>query len=199
MSLAENIYHHGFHLMDNFLDEDDYQALRTTIQTLRNSGNFKPAKIGPTLDKTANANIRNDAIFWLDKAAENPAVARYLETLEALSQQLNQSLFLGLVDVEAHFAIYEPNNFYKKHVDQFSTNQDRRISCVYYLNENWQDAFGGELILYEGNDEPLITIQPQGNRLVCFNSDMPHEVVTTYETRYSITAWLKIRPMALIV
>jgi SM-20-related protein len=91
-----------------------------------------------------------------------------------------------------------PNGFYKKHVDQFATTKDRRISCVYYLNENWQPDFGGELTLYNTQDELLTHVQPLGNRFVCFNSDMPHEVCTAYQTRYSIAAWLKVRSLSRI-
>ncbi len=198
MTIAEDIYHQGFHLMDDFLKIDHYQALQNAIQATQIEGYFKSAKIGPASDKTLNQSIRSDSIFWLDKACGNPAIDHYFAKLEALAQALNQSLFLGLIANEAHFAIYPPNSFYKKHVDQFATSQDRRISCVYYLNEDWQDAFGGELILYDLNDQLLTKIKPQGNRLVCFNSNLPHEVATAYETRYSIAAWLKIRPMALL-
>ena len=126
------------------------------------------------------------------------AVNTYLSEIKKLSETLNQSLFLGLVDYEAHFSIYQPNNFYKKHVDQFATTQDRRISCVYYLNDEWREAFGGELKLYNKTDQLLANIMPIGNRFVCFNSDIPHEVCTAHQTRYSIAAWLKIRSMELI-
>ena len=195
MPIADQIYHQGFHIIDNFLELAHYQALRLKIKTIQNACDFKPAKIGQTLDKTHNTNIRKDSLFWLDKTCEHPAIKNYFAKLEALSEGLNQALFLGLIDAEAHFSIYKPNDFYKKHVDQFAKNKDRRISCIYYLNEDWQDAFGGELILYDAADQPIIKIKPQGNRFVCFNSEIPHEVSITHHTRYSIAAWLKVRPM----
>jgi SM-20-related protein len=95
---------------------------------------------------------------------------------------------------EAHFAIYPPHHFYKKHVDQFTHSHDRKISCVFYLNEDWDPAHGGELILYNENDQPSTSILPIGNRMVCFNSTLVHEVQTTYRMRYSIASWLKSRP-----
>lgn len=197
MSVEEHIYQQGFHIIDNFLEESDYLELHSLIQNLDDEGCFKPAKIGHQHDKTQNISIRNDKILWLDEQSEHPAVHTYLRELEKLSARLNQSLFLGLVDYEAHFAIYQPNNFYKKHIDQFSTARERRISCVYYLNHEWQNEFGGELKLYDQADRHLTTITPQGNRFVCFNSDLPHEVCTAYKTRYSIAAWLKVRHMEL--
>lgn len=197
MSIEDHLYNNGFHVIDNFLEQQHYLELQALIQHLEDKELFKPAKIGQQHDKTQNATIRNDRILWLDEQKNHPAVDMYLTKLKQLSEQLNQSLFLGLMDYEAHFAIYQPNNFYKKHVDQFTATQERRISCVYYLNHEWQQAFGGELRLYDTNDHPLSTITPQGNRFVCFNSDIPHEVLTAYKTRYSITAWLKVRPIHL--
>ena len=158
-------------------------------------GCFKPAKIGLHLEKTHNTTIRNDQIFWLDKPSSNHAINEFFTHIDMLCATLNHSLFLGLIDYEAHFAIYQPNNFYKKHIDQFSTKKDRRISCVYYLNDDWQPAFGGELNLYDPQDQLLSSIMPIANRFVCFNSDLPHEVCTAYQTRYSIATWLKIRPL----
>ena len=195
ISISDAIYQRGFHIIDNFLGDEDYRTLQMTIQQRQQDGSFRPAKIGHLQDKTHNANIRNDQIFWLDKQEGNSDINTYFSQLETLCETLNRTLYLGLVDYEAHFAIYQPNHFYKKHIDQFSTTQDRRISCVYYLNEQWQTDFGGELILYDKEDQPLINIMPLGNRFVCFESDMPHEVCISYQTRYSIAGWLKVRPI----
>jgi len=199
MQIATHIHQRGFHVIDDFLNHEDYLALSASIQTLYSKGAFEPAKIGQNQNKTLNTDIRNDHIFWLDKQDGNPAVNAYFTELDNLCSALNQSLFLGLIDYEAHFAVYQPNNFYKKHVDQFTAARNRRISCVYYLNDSWQPEFGGELKLYDQHDQLLTTITPLGNRFVCFNSDIPHEVCTAYKTRYSIAAWLKVRPMALVL
>ena len=197
--LADEILLQGYHLIDNFLAEEHFLALSDTIKETHNNGYFNQARIGHKLEKTYNSTIRNDQIFWLDNDGCNVAISGYFTEMDKLCNTLNQALFLGLTNYEAHFAIYQPNNFYKKHVDQFATTQDRRISCVYYLNDSWQQEFGGELILYDKNDQPLSTIMPLGNRFICFNSDMAHEVSTAYQTRYSIATWLKVRPMTMII
>lgn len=106
---------------------------------------------------------------------------------------LNHALYLSLHEFETHFAIYQPGSFYKKHVDQFQSTKNRKISCVYYLNEQWQPSFGGKLNLYSPQDELLSEVIPLGNRLICFNSELPHEVELTHCTRYSIAGWMKTR------
>lgn len=191
--LTDNLYNHGFHIIDNFLDDIHYAGLCETIQRLQQQQSFRQGKIGQKSDKTQNSSIRNDQILWLDKQDRQDSTKAYFAAIDQLCQQLNQSLFLGLFDYESHFAIYPPHSYYKKHVDQFATTQDRRISCVYYLNQDWQPSFGGELTLYDQADKILTKTLPFGNRFICFNSDIPHEVHTTYQTRYSIATWLKVR------
>lgn len=193
--LADNLQHHGFHVIDRFLNQNDFESICQTIQSLHINGLCKPASIGKHHEKKQDATIRNDHIFWIEDHEENDAIDQYRQAMKRLSQTLNETLFLGLVDFEAHFAVYPPNHFYKKHVDQFTATHDRRISCVYYLNHNWQKDHGGALVLYDKKGQPLTEILPQGNRFVCFTSDLPHEVCTAYQTRYSIAAWLKVRPM----
>ncbi len=198
IEIAENLCHRGFHLVDHFLLPHQYDALSHTIHTLADENHFKLAKIGQRGSKTENVSIRNDKILWIDKLTTDQSILPFLAKLDGLCQILNQTLFLGLVDYETHFAIYPPQHFYKKHVDQFANKRDRRVSCVYYLNHDWQKAYGGELKLYDKEDTSLAIINPIGNRFVLFNSDLPHEVCTTYQTRYSIAAWLKARPMMLV-
>lgn len=163
---------------------------------MHEQGLFKNAKIGLKNHAELNANIRTDAILWLEEQSADPAIEAYLQATQNLAQALNQSLFLGLFTFETHFAVYEPGSYYKKHVDQFAATKDRKISCVYYLNNEWHDSFGGELILYNKEQQIINKVKPQGNRFVCFNSELPHEVCQTQERRYSITGWMKSRALS---
>lgn len=192
--LPDDIVEHGFHFLDNFLNPELFCALRTIAMRLHQEGHYQSAKIGNHLSKTQNNAIRNDVICWLDKFSEEEAIGEYLKAIRKISDLLNQTLFLGLHDVEAHFALYGPNQFYKKHRDAFANNNDRRISCVYYLNDHWQKESGGELKIYNDQADPVASILPIGNRLVVFKSNLIHEVCTAYRTRCSIATWFKVRP-----
>lgn len=187
----------GYAILDDFLEEPDYLALSAHVQLLVKQNEFKPAHIGQAQAMHRMPTIRADMISWLDHVAQIPAVDSYFSQMQQLKTLLNQTLFLGLADFETHFANYPPGAFYKKHIDQFTHNKDRRISCVYYLNENWQREEGGQLILYGPNNEQLSSILPSRNRLVCFRSDIPHEVCKTYRQRLSIAAWFKVRASVL--
>lgn len=189
--LTHDLLQQRYHLIDGFLDHNIATTLYHFVHDLHQQGKLRPANIGQNATKTSS--IRNDTLFWLDEPTENPALNVYFSTLHDLRQQLNQHFFLGLDQIEAHAAVYPPGHFYKKHVDQFLTNNDRRISCVYYLNPHWTQAMQGELILYDSEQAVLRAIEPQHNRFICFESDLLHEVKPTNQTRYSLAAWLKVR------
>ena len=191
--IVDGVYDAGFYCVDNFLSPHVYHALQTQLQIQYQSGEFKHASIGNKHHKTLNTLIRNDDIYWLDNDASHEALSVYFTVMNQLSVAFNRSLMLGLVACEAHFAVYPPNSFYKKHTDQFIGTKNRRISCVYYLNDNWHPTYGGELVLYDSHDRVLTTFMPKGNRFVCFMSELPHEVCMTQHRRCSITSWLKTR------
>ena len=191
--MIDNICTQGYHIIEDFLDTNHYQGLRSYIQQLSEKGMLRTAKIGQKIDEQHNRTIRTDNIYWIDEEPSNPDVQNYIQNTTQLAQIFNQALFLNLVEFEAHFAMYLAGAFYKKHVDQFAKNKDRAISFVYYLNQDWQDEYGGELKLYNQEDQLLLSLSPQGNRFICFKSDLPHEVCITHQPRYSIAGWMKTR------
>lgn len=191
--LVEHIYQRGFYLIDNFLSHKAVASLQETALALIAANQFQPAKIGRHTTINNNRQIRGDTIYWLDNDTNHHALAAFFMQTKHITKALNQQLFLGLTDFEAHFAFYQPGSFYKRHVDQFNNQRDRRLSCVYYLNNDWHESFGGQLHLYNKQLMPLIKIMPVANRFVCFSSDLPHEVSQTTMPRLSITGWMKTR------
>lgn len=132
--------------------------------------------------------IRSDHILWIHDGLEK--AQQHIQALKALSDQLNRAYFLGIKDIEAHFACYNAGKFYALHRDNPQGKNGRVISTVYYLHEQWQDGWGGELRLQD-KFQQWHTLQPIPNRLVIFQSDLLHEVLLAQQQRLSITAWLR--------
>lgn len=156
---------------------------------------LKRAGVGRKQDYQLNDAIRGDKIQWLEPTT--PAVCDFLAWMDALRIGLNQRLFLGLFDYESHFALYEPGAFYHKHVDAFRGQSGRKLSTVFYLNDDWDENNGGELVLYDGaSDQVLERIAPLCGRLVIFLSeDFPHEVLAARAKRQSIAGWFHIKSL----
>ena len=179
-------------VIPNFFSTALVQALHDELQLHVRRDELHPAKVGSHINETLRRDIRGDDILRLDGSTENQTY--YLDIMNSLKLALNRSLFLGLDTFETHFAIYPPGAGYQKHVDSFRNNNFRRITVVSYLNSHWQPQNGGELLLFDTNDDVIASVAPIAGTLACFVSQaIPHEVSTTYATRYSIAGWFRIR------
>jgi SM-20-related protein len=140
-----------------------------------------------------NAAIRGDVILWLDDAKELDRA--YLAWTEGLRLALNERLYLGLSAYQGHYAIHEAGSRYDNHLDSLAGRRNRLLSSVVYLNSGWDQADGGELLLYRA-DEPgaIARILPQPGLLVLFlSAEFPHEVLAATRTRHSIAGWFSGR------
>lgn len=192
MSIIQDLRDQSWSLQPNYFPPDLIAALLNELEILRQQGALKQAGIGRGAGFQVESDIRNDQTFWLDghSAAQN----EYLRLMDAVRTDLNQSLFLGLADFEAHFASYEPGGFYKKHVDALKGQRNRIVSTVTYLTPGWQEIDQGFLVLYDEADREVTRILPRAGTLVVFMSeDIPHEVLPPLRARRSIAGWFRGR------
>uniref|UniRef100_A0A3Q2LGA9 hypoxia-inducible factor-proline dioxygenase n=1 Tax=Equus caballus TaxID=9796 RepID=A0A3Q2LGA9_HORSE len=93
---------------------------------------------------------------------------------------------------KAMVACYPGNGLgYVRHVDN-PHGDGRCITCIYYLNQNWDIKVHGGLLQIFPEGRPVVAnIEPLFDRLLIFWSDRrnPHEVKPAYATRYAITVW----------
>jgi SM-20-related protein len=186
----------GWSVTDDFLPPHLVETLRREAMDLRHGGGFHRAGVGRGGALQVRADVRGDEIFWLDPGRCSPAQLDYLGRIEALRQAINQALYLGLFELEAHLAVYPPGAFYQRHLDHFRGVEARTVSCICYLNDVWCEADGGQLRLYADPMDPQVgtDIWPLGGRLVTFLSgDLAHEVLPARRERVSLTGWLKRR------
>jgi SM-20-related protein len=191
----DNLSEIGYFVWDDFVSKEEVNKLVTIANESSQAGDFKKAGIGKQALFQLDKSIRGDYIQWLDRKNPNAIIQQLLDKVDVLKNALNETCYLGIKDFETHFAIYPENTFYKKHVDRFQQNAHRVISFVLYLNESWQEGHGGELALYLDNKTEKI--QPLAGRLLMFRSELEHEVLMSYKTRYSITGWMLDRDMSL--
>jgi SM-20-related protein len=154
---------------------------------------FQAARIGRGQEKKQIESIRGDVISWLDDADSTDHA--YLVWMEQLRQGLNAALFLGLFDFECHYAIYGAGAGYARHSDVLSGAKNRVLSTVLYLNEDWQLADGGQLVLFEPVGTKVIaTVDPLFGTMIIFLSDaFPHQVLMAHKKRRSIAGWFRGR------
>jgi SM-20-related protein len=201
--LVDHIAEHGFCVVNDFLPEATVTALANEAQTLKQAEVMQEAGVGRERLSVLKE-IRSDSIYWLNEDDATAAQRDYFEQMENLRLNLNQHLYLGLFVLESHLAVYPEGGFYKKHLDCFASQNphkpQRKISCIVYLNQEWDMQDGGQLKLYlnetdESDKYKSLLISPLAGRAVIFLSDtFYHEVMPTYKERVSLTGWFLSRP-----
>lgn len=144
------------------------------------------AGIGSGKDKKLE--IRGDKIYWLSNDEQEDSIKNYFSNMNNLKDYLNRELYLGLKEYTGHYAIYPKGAFYKKHLDNIKNSNNRVVTFITYLNEDWKHESGGQLVIYlDGN---RVEIEPEMGDIVCFLSDkIEHEVLEAKTNRSAITGW----------
>ncbi|KJY84919.1 SM-20 protein [Vibrio galatheae] len=185
--LIDALFTQGYYVWDDFLSNQEVADLRNYLPL-----DWNKARIGRNDELAQESSIRSDKIHWLTSDMGTP-VENYLAKMEQIRLAANRHLFLGLFEYEAHFAKYEKGDFYQKHLDCFKGNENRRLTTVFYMNADWSAQDAGELVVYDLQDNPLLTLSPKSGRLLVFLSEQfPHEVLPTNAERYSIAGWFRV-------
>lgn len=173
-----------------FISQRLSDGLQQNIVQLQKDELMKTAGIGNDTVKDAQQQTRGDKIYWLDKTHDNNFEQEFLSLMDDFVGHLNSTCYTGINSYEFHYAVYEEGSFYKRHRDQFRNDDNRKYSLINYLNNNWLEEDGGQLLVFQ--QENTQRIMPQSQTAVFFKSDeMEHEVVKANRQRMSITGWLK--------
>jgi len=179
---------------DGYVVIEDALESRLTKELLefaKEEKDFKRAGISGAGDLHLDNLRRRDKIHWLQE--DNSTQSEFLTFADGLKEYLNRALYLGLSYYEPHFAIYEEGDFYETHLDAFKNSKNRVVTTVYYLNEEWGRDDGGEVVLYDEDNNLLAKVKPNANTLIVFMSEkFPHEVLPTKRKRYSIAGWFRV-------
>ena len=185
----------GWIVIPHALSGEITANLREACLDVWQQGLFHEAATGRGDGQARRSEIRADSVLWLDKVAGLPAVQAYNAVMDDIMHGVNRGLYLGLVELESHFAVYPEGAFYKKHLDRFKDDDARTLTTVFYLNEGWSHEAGGQIRLYldEACSE-FIDVEPEAGTLVLFLSDrFWHEVLPARQQRLSVTGWYRRR------
>jgi len=199
----------GFIIRDNFLGKENLQATKQQASTLYAQGHLKAAGMNKGEDKWVHSDTRGDSILWLDKDDKSfmdnhTAISELILEIDSIRKELNLSCGFKSPAVQIQLARYPAGARYVRHRDAIlpkeredSKDYDqedqsklrRRLTVLYYMNEDWREEHGGQLRMYL-SDGKHIDIEPIGDRLVVFWSAlMEHEVLLSNHERYAMTVW----------
>lgn len=174
----------------NFLTNDLAENLKINLLSLLEQKLMFAAGTGNAEKLAHNNSIRSDSIYWLDRKHDNKFENEFFDHIEDFIRYLNHSCYAGIKGYEFHYSLYEIGSFYKKHLDQFQNNQSRQYSLISYLNNDWKEEDGGNLLIHQLNNNQEIS-PTQGKTVFFKSNELAHEVLITQQRRMSITGWLK--------
>ena len=188
LKITDSLVSDGYIVIENALEDGLTQKL---LEFAKEEKDFKRAGISGAGDLHLDNLRRRDKIHWLEE--DNSTQSEFLAFADGLKGYLNRELYLGLSYYEPHFAIYEEGDFYETHLDCFKNSKNRVVTTVFYLNEEWGEDDGGEVVLYDEDNNFLAKVKPNANTLIVFMSEkFPHEVLPTKRKRYSIAGWFRV-------
>jgi SM-20-related protein len=176
-------------ITNNFLSTALASHLKDNLVTLYQQRKLLAAGTGNT-NINYDEKFRSDIIYWLDRSHNNIHENSFFVLMDSFVDFLNETCYTGITGYEFHYTMYEAGTFYKKHLDQFRSNDSRKFSMILYLNSEWEQGDGGELCIHQhGSTE---NISPINRKAVFFkSSELEHEVLVSHKQRMSITGWLK--------
>ena len=188
--IVEDFISNKIGISANFLSIDLAKKLKGNLNDLLNHQKLKNAGIGNLVDFQNDKLIRNDSIYWLDRSHNNKFENEFLDLIDTFITFLNETCYTGITSYEFHYALFPIGSFYRKHIDQFKSDDSRQFSMIFYLNADWKIGDGGELNVFHESCTQSIT--PTNCKAVFFKSnELAHEVLETLVPRMSITGWLK--------
>jgi SM-20-related protein len=203
--IAADLAAGGWSVQRDFLPPEEIARLRERLLEWWAEGDFQRAGVGRGPDRRIVSEIRGDYVRWLELGREGRFHDLDVDHFEPLRLALNQSLYLGLWELEAHVTLYPPGAYYVRHLDVFRGALDRVLSVILYLNDDWCEQDGGALRIElpgpvdgpagESDAAPAtLDVLPRAGTLVVFLSDRVwHAVQPARRDRLSFTGWFRRR------
>jgi SM-20-related protein len=176
-------------IVNEFLSSSLTAGLKENLIALHKSKQLHAAGTGNFQVNNTDL-FRSDIIHWLDRKHDDPRENEFFLLMDNFISHLNSTCYTGINDYEFHYTVYPIGSSYKKHLDQFKSNDSRKYSMIMYLNDDWKKEDGGALQIFLPNER--LNIFPESGKSVFFkSSELEHEVLQTHKPRLSITGWLK--------
>ncbi|KAF6077367.1 egl-9 family hypoxia inducible factor 2 [Phyllostomus discolor] len=179
--------YYGICVKDNFLGAALGSRVLAEVEALKRGGRLRDGQL-VSQRAIPPRSIRGDQIAWVE--GHEPgcrsigALMAHVDTvIRHCAGRLGGYVINGRT--KAMVACYPGNGLgYVRHVDN-PHGDGRCITCIYYLNQNWDIKVHGGLLQIFPEGRPVVAnIEPLFDRLLIFWSDRrnPHEVKPAYAT-----------------
>ena len=191
---AQELMERGWFLLDNFLSQDMAMNLREEAAGAAEAGKLLPHRFQFGASTFGKPHIYEADLHDESLQAVLPGFTELLfdDSLRHRLDQLLPDLELG-PGPSARTVKLQRNcgrgGCFPCHYDNSGPPSKRSITCLVYLNPDWKEGDGGELVLMPFL-MPEIVIAPLMCRAVFFRSDLVlHSVRPAFADRFCFTIW----------
>jgi hypothetical protein len=150
-------YNKPFEVIDNFLDEKDFELIKETFLSSTFPWNYNPTKVTDGFDKDNPYNYQFNHLFYI----HNEPLSEYCSVIEPIFIKLNHN---GRGRTKANLTTRTPEKIeFTMHTDYKRHMQDMR-TAVYYINTN--DGY----TRFDNGE----TVESVENRLIHFDTRLLH-------------------------
>ena len=163
-----------YDIIDNFLPESEFKE----IKEWANSQPFPSQQDwSPYLTEGENVSIKKPSVgrdihFFQENKMDDKCIVYFQKKLFDLLNKDDDrdERKIPYGEFKSHLYKYEYGSGILMHKDHSIKSGARRYGISFYLNDEWDANWGGELIVYE-NNEPKDTVMPKRNRLAVVNGN----------------------------
>lgn len=175
-----------------YVDEAKWQKTRKTQRFVQRDVwqrmDYNP-NIAAADNATATADVNNSAADFLSFLRSD----EFMSVLSRIFKVTLTDINVAKPEINTNYFRLNASDFVNQHADD---SPGREVCMLLYLNRNWQQNNGGELVFMGKNNTPIY-IEPQFNRCVLFDPSSPgseHWVNAltapdTFSYRYNVTSW----------
>jgi hypothetical protein len=205
LSISSSLSHDGdgFCVIDNVAGAELCKIMRAEAVAFHDNGAMGQSYSEAADESGALQRFEKPGVFSLELNGNEVDKGSFLlhytaAILHTIPQLINHHLDASLSSSNygTKLAVTRGGAKYPKHVDNVGAPDHRKLTCIYYLNGDWEESNGAELRVW-GNRGLVEDIAPLGDRLVFFWSDqIVHEVLSNTaelsasSDRYALTLWL---------
>jgi hypothetical protein len=203
----QQLQHDGYTVIDQAFGNDGAQQLLDEMQSLDASELFRPNQV--QFGQAPNVVVVSKPdIFELD-LHQSPDLTRSIAPSIASLFDTDDLVHLMTRGVGASLGPFEfgtrgktiklqinRGGCFPWHYDNPGRPNRRRLTCLVYLNRDWSDGDGGEVVLQPFlHEHGAVVVRPLFDRVLMFRSDLLlHRVLQATRIRYCFTIWIDAVP-----
>ncbi|GMF14117.1 unnamed protein product [Phytophthora lilii] len=205
--LVDGLLRDGYYVVHDAFPVEYLRQLRDEMELLRTSGQLYPNSTHILLNDAANAGQAKTLLLEkhdiletelaLDAVRDQTSVPFLRDFFEqqVVFDPLRRALpeWLGLAGHMCKVQHNAGRGCFPMHFDSYG-DDGKCVTAVLYLNEEWEESDGGEIVLYPF-PKSRVVVQPRFGELVLFSSQqMLHRVMPANKQRYALTTWIYHAP-----